>query len=242
MGGFASKRKRSRRDTGFLSDDDLAGLMDLLPQDEKQQALAKALPKASQQGLPKALPQRLPQAHAVPPETSSIPAFVVKTLYFIRHGQSLHNIKDPNKPDTDYRNTALSEEGKTQAGKIKGSIALAIVSPLRRTIQTYAYSQLTVGRLITLEDIREWAGWGVACMYEHEEQRDPNKAKESWSEFQVRVARAIRAIAQQPEHEIAIISHGGTLGEMTRQLKLPCHAGWANAEVRRFDKVLMPLG
>lgn len=73
-------------------------------------------------------------------------------------------------------------------------------------------------------------------MYELEKTAE----RESAEDFRARVAKAIQIIKDKSPRAIAILSHGATLGEMCRQLKIRCKTGWANAEVQRFDDVVFP--
>jgi broad specificity phosphatase PhoE len=165
-------------------------------------------------------------------------AAVVKTLFLIRHAESTHNAAGDQvryKGEAAFANAALSDKGKAQAAILQGPVPLLVLSPLRRAVETYAHSRLTVGRLVTMEEVREWTGWGPSCRYEHE-----TGAAEDWPAFQRRVAAAIQKIRAQPEATVAVLCHGGTLAELARQLALPCDRGWANAEVRRFPDVRLP--
>lgn len=73
-----------------------------------------------------------------------------KNLTFIRHAESMHNAHTnyPNLKDHEFVNTKLSENGIKQANKISGQCDLLIVSPMKRTLETYVHSQLKVKRLI----------------------------------------------------------------------------------------------
>jgi broad specificity phosphatase PhoE len=151
-----------------------------------------------------------------------------KKLYLIRHAESTANAKAANSPDTDHWNAALTPKGIAQAAELIGKIPLLLVSPMRRTLQTSA--NIVCKRKQLVEELREWKGWGPSCLYETE----PITTKETWQEFEGRVRKAILVIADQPEERIAIVSHGGTLGEICKQLNLPCYSGWHNAECRLF--------
>jgi len=172
---------------------------------------------------------------AVPISVSSSTATIKKNLWMIRHAESTHNAKPENEPDDKYFNCGLTEKGKGQAHCVQGPAELLLVSPLRRTLETYIHSRLKVKKLETLEELREWTGWGPSCMYdlEHKDNR------ESWEQFQARVSKALHIIKQRPEQNIAILSHGGFLSEVCRQLKLPLYR-WENAEVRHYPNVVFP--
>jgi broad specificity phosphatase PhoE len=141
----------------------------------------------------------------------------VKTLVLIRHAESMANARDrmpKETPDEIFHNTPLTDEGKAQAAKIRGSVQLLIVSPLKRTLQTYAHSGLRVGRLITTELAREWCHYGNAGEFEMEPSR-----KESWGELCNRVERLITFIRDQPERDIGILAHGVLFGQLIDRLK-----------------------
>lgn len=156
---------------------------------------------------------------------------VTKTLYLIRHAESTHNVKLPTQPESDFANCRLTPKGEEQARKIKGPTSLLLISPLRRTLATYHFSNLHVKKLETVSDLQEWTGWGESCMFELQD----FKKRETWFEFQQRVARVVQLIRNRPENDITILSHGGVLGELMRQLQPnEPHKAWANAEVRRY--------
>jgi broad specificity phosphatase PhoE len=161
---------------------------------------------------------------------------IVKTLWLIRHAESTHNAKAADDPDENYFNCGLTEKGRKQANAVQGPTELLLCSPLRRTLETYSHSQLKVKKFETVEELREWTTWGPSCMYDLE---NPNK-RESVHDFRNRVAKAIQIIKRRPEAGITLLSHGATLAEMCRQLKLPCETGWYNAEVRQFRDVVFP--
>ena len=58
-------------------------------------------------------------------------------ITFLRHAQSLSN-----KYGTDTINPSLSTEGKLQAKTLTGHYDLVIISPLKRTMQTFNLSQI----------------------------------------------------------------------------------------------------
>ena len=131
---------------------------------------------------------------------------IEKNLTFIRHAQSTHNaaLKNyPNLDEKDFVNTKLSEEGITQASKISGECELLILSPMKRTLETYIHSKLKVKRLVTSDLFREWTGCGTPSMFELED----HSKKETENDLQNRVTKALEFIKQQPEKNIVILSH-----------------------------------
>jgi len=159
-----------------------------------------------------------------------------KNLWLIRHAESTHNAKPPHEPDDKYFNCGLSENGKQQASKIQGPVDLLLCSPLRRTLETYAHSSLRVKKFETVEELREWTTYGPSCLYDLE---NPAVLEDA-HQFRARVRMVVDIIRQKPQTNIAILSHGATLAELTRQLNIPCTTGWYNAEVKHFPDVIFP--
>jgi broad specificity phosphatase PhoE len=156
-----------------------------------------------------------------------------KNLYFIRHGESEHNAKHSlseseksKMKEIDFVNTCLSLKGKEQAKQIQGSLDLVIVSPLRRTLETYIHSGLRVKRLLTSDLFREWMIYGPSGQFECEE--DKNESNE---QINTRIKNAIEFIKLQPESNIGIISHGVFLCKLAEQLGNSIPSGMYNAQV-----------
>ena len=61
--------------------------------------------------------------------------------------------KYPHMKEADFVNTRLSDKGREQAALVRGPVDLLIVSPLRRTLETYVHSKLQVKRLFTTIDL-----------------------------------------------------------------------------------------
>lgn len=164
----------------------------------------------------------------------------VKTLFLIRHAESQHNQKDMFKAthpeERHFVNTCLTEEGKRQAGFLEGPCEVLIVSPLKRALETYIYSRLTVRRIVVTDLAREWKGWGPAQFLELEDQ----SAVESPRDFEERINKLVEFIKQLPEENVTLLSHGGVLCELSRRFSLDGVAvGWSNAQVRRFDNIVL---
>lgn len=158
-------------------------------------------------------------AASVKPIPSAAPGSV-KTLYLIRHAESTYNEKHQlpsaqHMPEESYVNAPLTRRGKTQASTLDGDTKLLIVSPLRRTIQTYAESKLRVGRLVTSALIRERIQTWSDRM-EHETTFDA--PYESLNDLWKRVHASVAFIKQQPEDEITLVSHGLYLSTLHLQL------------------------
>lgn len=155
---------------------------------------------------------------------------ITKHIWIIRHAQSMANAVSeapanyPGVKDSDLVNTCLSEEGKKQAAHIQGPVDLLIVSPLRRTLETYIYSKLKVKRLFTSELIREYRA--PSGDFELEESEI-----ETVGALQSRVLDFIKLLKSQPETKIGILSHGVFLMELTKQLGRPLDSYMKNAQV-----------
>lgn len=76
---------------------------------------------------------------------------IPRVITFIRHGQSKFNV------DRNYlvRNCGLTKKGKSQSKKIKGNFDIIFISPLKRCLQTFEYSQLNAPKIKKLNLIRE---------------------------------------------------------------------------------------
>jgi broad specificity phosphatase PhoE len=157
-----------------------------------------------------------------------VPAKSTKNLWLIRHAESMANVghKYPDMKGADFANTRLSADGRAQAEKVHGPIDLLIVSPLRRTLETYACSQLKVKRLFTSELVREYRAYGPSGDFELEAPHS-----ESGDEFRRRIEQAVEMVRAQPETNIAILSHGVFLAEFARRLGKPLATSMANAQV-----------
>lgn len=76
-----------------------------------------------------------------------------RTIRFVRHAQSYQNIDIMHK-----RNAEITDACKLQARRITGKYDLAIVSPLRRTMQTLQYSAAEFGTILKIDNNRERKG------------------------------------------------------------------------------------
>lgn len=149
---------------------------------------------------------------ALAPPTIPVPVVVPKTnknLYLIRHGESMYNVKDnyskTHPREEDFVNTRLTPRGKQHSSTLLGDADLLIVSPLRRTLQTYAESSLKVGRVCTTSLVREQVQtWSDRLEHESEAQAP----YETYAQLQLRALTAIDFVRQQPETDIIILSHG----------------------------------
>lgn len=165
----------------------------------------------------------------------------VVNLWFIRHAESRANAashaadkKHDGVHESDLVNTSLTEAGKKQAEKVHGPVDLLIVSPLRRTLETYVHSKLTVKRLVTSELVREYRAYGRPGEFEHE-----TPANETPLQLYARVEQAVAFIKAQPETNIGILSHGVFLAELAKRLGKPLQTGLGNAQVVHLNQVVL---
>jgi len=160
-----------------------------------------------------------------------------KTIFLIRHGESEDNVRAtqfPDRPEQDFVNTKLTPLGREQAAAIKGPCQLLMISPLRRTLETYAFSGLTCAHLEVSYLCREWLGWGPSQYLEGEDQ----SLKESWSEFQLRMDRLYTALSMRVEDHITIVCHNGVIGQLSKKFVPGSNGeGFYNGQVKSFDVV-----
>ena len=71
-------------------------------------------------------------------------------ITFIRHAQSLYNAGL-----ADVKNCPLSPSGCQEASRLVGEFDLLVLSPLKRAIQTYAFSQIKAGEIVISPLARE---------------------------------------------------------------------------------------
>ena len=82
----------------------------------------------------------------------------MKTIYFIRHGEGYHNLKNNNRDNYHLLYPRLTTRGINQCFSVKEKkldVDIIYVSPLRRTLETAEYI-FGKKRFIALEDIREF--------------------------------------------------------------------------------------
>jgi len=71
-------------------------------------------------------------------------------ITFVRHAQSLYNAGL-----ADVKNCPLSPKGCQEASLLGGEFDLLVLSPLKRAIQTYAFSQIKAGEIVVSPLARE---------------------------------------------------------------------------------------
>jgi probable phosphoglycerate mutase len=149
-------------------------------------------------------------------------------FYFIRHGQTDHNIKKLVAGKTD---TPLNETGVKQAHAAaellkKTNIRTIISSPLQRARKTAEIIASTLDKPIIIIDelVERSAGsfegkpqglWTLRWIYDHYEIPDD----ENYSDFKQRVLRGLQKALQYPG-PVLIVAHGGVFDMIQNFLQL----------------------
>lgn len=149
-------------------------------------------------------------------------------IFIIRHGETTSDIE--NRYGGDY-DDHLTERGKTQAGelavKLSGrGIRKIFSSPLIRAVETLEIlnNSLDCEQQI-VEELRERNSYGVLTGMKKEEARrhypdltrqaqdyhNTIEGGESYDDFLARVKHAYEQISNVPHESIAVISHGGLI-------------------------------
>lgn len=164
-----------------------------------------------------------------------------KTLYLIRHGQSISN-RDYDE-SARYRDAGLSEHGFAQAKALHKEleeldIELAVVSPLTRALQTCqnALPSSYTGPVIVLPEIAEICSSDYSCGQKRSVVQPKFPSKFDWSNITMdevwwwefdkkchnepdnrvreRVKKFRQFIHSRPETRIAVFSHGDFLWDI----------------------------
>ena len=151
-----------------------------------------------------------------------------KVIFFIRHGESLHNA-DPVKHDG-IRNPGLSDLGKKQAAQLSGTSDLIIVSPLKRTLETLQFSKIKSKKIISCILFREWTAHGPSCWLEGENEKtiwetEADLMKRSW--------KAWDFVKTRPETFITIVAHGALNSAMLQCVGVK--KNFKNCEIYRYE-------
>lgn len=159
----------------------------------------------------------------------------IKTVYFVRHGQSVDNIS----PVFQSLDSPLSPTGEKQAGLIAGRLShvnfdTLIASPVKRAKQTAEAIAAKTGKEIVFSDLfvenikpssiaqgapwtdqeaqRIWAGWGKT-RYD----TNPNakfEDGENYVEILQRADAALQYLLDLPEQTVVAVTHGYFLKTM----------------------------
>ncbi len=149
-------------------------------------------------------------------------------VYFCRHAQSLANVNQW--PGLD---TPLSELGIEQAKKVVGHFDLILCSPLRRTLETLHYSQITYDKLSINHNLREMIQDMSSVMILEQRPSKGEFVPESNTSFWRRAAAFHQELekACQDYDKILIIGHGFFFNGWYRR---GCFPTPANAQIIRL--------
>lgn len=156
-------------------------------------------------------------------------------IYLIRHGQTTGDLEDRYGGDYDDH---LTKEGREQsrrlAEKLKNSgIEVLFCSPKIRARETAEIVATEIGcRVEVVDDIRERNMYGILTGMVKSEAREkhPEHAEalkdyhhavpesESYEHFGGRITNALNEITARPYRAIAILSHGGPISFIFREI------------------------
>jgi broad specificity phosphatase PhoE len=146
-------------------------------------------------------------------------------LVLARHGQSLGNVEGTLGHDTDLTGLGRQQASRLGAWLAQQGYAFTAVyaSPLRRAQQTAEIINTHYGLRVTTDpDLREAE---VPYLHVLPQRSNPLSAEETQSfaeEYEQMRARVIRAtkriLGENPEGQVLVVAHGGTLGTMVRTI------------------------
>lgn len=159
----------------------------------------------------------------------------IKTVYFVRHGQSVDNIS----PVFQSLDSPLSPTGEKQAGLIAGRLShinfdALIASPVKRAKQTAEAIAAKTGKEIVFSDLfvenikpssiaqgapwtdqeaqRIWAGWGKTRYNTNPDAKFEDG--ENYVEILQRADAALQYLLDLPEQTVVVVTHGYFLKTM----------------------------
>lgn len=128
---------------------------------------------------------------------------IMKQVTIIRHAQSIFNAKQYIEPE-EVRNCGLTKKGIVQSSKLTHSFDILIISPLKRALQTYTYSNIKVENLLISDLLREFKDDNpIPLNFLENEQIVP----ETYEQLIERVQLMLVFIRSLPYKNIGIISH-----------------------------------
>lgn len=139
------------------------------------------------------------------------PVIKDKVITFIRHGQSLANAGLSLGKDV-----RLTNDGRKQSAEIAHQAELVILSPLKRTMETYLNSDIKTKRVHMSELFREILDGNNCNYHEHEDH-----TIESIDNAKERINKALVYLSTFEEKNIVVITHGGFLHHMLILLGKP---------------------
>jgi uncharacterized phosphatase len=170
---------------------------------------------------------------------------VMRTLYFVRHGESEHNVDGLFAGDTD---TPLTKRGKKQAKqagqKAKNlDIDLIISSPLARAYDTAKLMAQEIGykpdKIILSNLLKErYYGTAEGTPYSADKDHLNNfEHYESDEEIEARAKELLAWLQSLPAENILVVSHGA-IGRRLRQLLKPDYNFYERIPNTKLEKWL----
>lgn len=137
----------------------------------------------------------------------------MKKVTFIRHAQSKFNagqIRDKS----ELKDCLLSDAGLEQAKTLKGCFDLLILTPLKRSMQTYVYSLVTCDKIIICDFFREHRDASGDLNFFGNEV----PFNESKEDLYKRIDEGIQFLKDQEYQNIGIISHSHFIWHLMNRL------------------------
>lgn len=125
---------------------------------------------------------------------------------FIRHAQSEYNIGKNNS-----FNAPITEDGAISCKNLDLNFDLLILSPLKRSIQTYANSNIKTKNIIINELFQE-------CKDKPSNMLDNDTNYETVYDFENRLDNAIKFLKDRSENNIGIITHHDFVHKITKKI------------------------
>ena len=178
----------------------------------------------------------------------------MKNIYFIRHGEGYHNLRNYNYHNHHLLYPRLTTKGINQCFEVKQTINdmdIILVSPLRRTLETAEYIFGKSNKFIAIENIREFVTNecdfresinDISKMFDYvnfnliNDDYDYNKL-ESEEGINIRIDKFFLYLQKMKEKNIAVVTHGAFLYRFIKkygdQLNIDNKDWFKNCEVRK---------